>query len=561
MPSLNNVLKPNKLRLSYHPRVCPCCRGDLRYSHQSSGRGIFRLTKWLHVVSQVVYCTNSECEIFKELLHPPEELKLAPPGVRVGNDVWAEIGRLHFGKKMTHSMIRTRLEEEHGFVISEREIENLAELFGALMSGAHLDDAELIKELKKAGRMVLSIDAAKPLKDDDLVWFIRDVLSGNTLAAKTLRSSTATDLRAFLRPVKEFAEQHGIAILGVISDGEKNIRKAIAKELRGIPHQLCQLHFVKNIAKPLQAKDSSLRKMLKNGVKGLRKFEREVAAEAESGGISKKQAEILQNISLTLQSILKDSGKPPFQPAGLKLYARLEELREELQQMKMGPGGQFVTDLLNLLRVLDDTRGQRQWLLLYYEDILQLGKILFEKGQTTAGAKRLMKELETKWRSELAELEKVEKKDQEDKETEELLRGWLDLLASYGPDLYHTFGNPYIPATNNGMEKFIGDLKKLEQVLSNNPRPATRFVKHAPVRALAFARKQLPGETFLASRRPEELRQAKAFLETRRKRASIGYKARRNFKGTVDSLRKLWNEDSGATELQESKKPSGISTP
>lgn len=483
---------------------------------------------------------NWECALFKELLHPPQELVLAPPGVRVGNDVWAEIGRLHFQKKMTFSMIRRQLQEEYGFVISEREIEDLAALFGALMSGAHLKDPELIRELKESGRMVLSIDAAKPLKDDDAVWFLRDVLTGNTLAAGTLRSSTAGDLRAFLRPVKKFAERHGIAIVGAISDAEKNIRRAIAKELPGVPHQLCQLHFVKNIAKPLQAKDSALRKKLKNSVRGLRQLEREVAAEVQAGNLSKQQGEILEKISATIQSVLRDSGKPPFRPAGLKLYARLEELRQALRQMKTNVGGKFVLDLIQLLDVLDDARADQEWLLIYYYDILELGKILFAKGQTTTTAKRLMRELETKWK---AEVEKLSK-DGNDKQAQELLKGWLKLLKSYSPDLYHCFGNPYIPATNNGMEKFIGDLKKLEQFISNNPRPATRFVKHAPTRAFSIGRKQIPGEEFLASRRPEEIRQAKAYLQARRKRASIAYKARRDFTGTVNALQEQWNQAS-----------------
>jgi hypothetical protein len=441
---------------------------------------------------------------------------------------------------MTYAAIRVKLEKEHGFVISVRQIENLADLFGALMSGAHLEDGTLIAEMKASGRMVLSIDAAKPLKDDDAVWFVRDVLSGNTLAAGTLRSSTAGDLRRFLRPVKEFARRHGIAIVGAISDGEKNIRKAIAKELPGVPHQLCQLHFVKNVAKPLQAKDSALRKKLKSRVRGLRQLERDVAAEVRDGNLSKKQGEILQSLSTSIQSVLRDSGKPPFRPAGLRLFARLEELRDALRAVKSGVGSQFIVDLIDLLSVLDDLKAEQEWLFIYYQDVLELGKILFAEAQTTTTAKRLLGELRSKWQAELDELQK----DGDDNQAQQLLKGWLKLLDSYSPDLFHCFANPYIPATNNGMEKFIGDLKKLEQLIANNPRPATRFVKHAPTRALAFERKVLPGEDFLSSRRPEELKQAKAYLEVRKKKASIGYKARRDFAGTVNALLKQLTEDS-----------------
>ena len=88
------------------------------------------------------------------------------------------------------------------------------------------------------------------------------------------------------------------------------------------------------------------------------------------------------------------------------------------------------------------------------------------------------------------------------------------------------------------MEKFIGDIKKLEVFLANNLHPATRFVRHAPTQALTYKRKQLPGEQFLASRRPDEIHRAKAYLQVRRQRASIGYQARRKFSGTVKVKRK-----------------------
>ena len=471
--------------------------------------------------------------------------------MQTGNDAWAEIGWLRFVKKFRYPQIRECLEEEHGFVISERQIENLAVLFGALLSGAHLDDPWLIATLKDSGRMVISIDAAKPLKDDDAVWFVRDALTGNALMAATLRSSTFQDLRLLLRPVKEFAKKHGIPIVGAISDGEKNIRKAIRKELPGVPHQLCQIHFVKNIAEPLEAKDSALRRKLKDRIHGLREIERNVEADVKAGKLSSKQGAILQRLYGTIQSVLKDSGKPPFRPAGLKLYARLEELREALREMSAGKNDGSLVALLELLTVLDDLKSDEEWLRLYYPDILELGRILFADGQTSSKAKKLLGKLTEKWKTELADLQE----DKDEPETEELLKGWLKQAASYAPGLFHCYANPYLPGTNNDMEKFIGDLKKLEQFLANNSRPASRFVKNAPIHAIVFNRKQLPGLEFINSRRREDIKRAKAYLETRRKRASIAYRARRDFSGTVKSIREQWEAASGDTLQQETENP------
>jgi hypothetical protein len=483
-----------------------------------------------------MYCENWRCSLHKLPLHPPEELRRALPGMQVGTDAWAEIARLRFTKKMKRGEIKQDLADEHGFVISERHIENLADLFGALLSGAHLKDPWLIETLKASGRLVISIDAAKPLKDDDPVWFVRDALTGNALAAATLRSSTAEDLRALMRPVKEFAKLHGIPIVGAISDGERNIRKAIRKELHGVPHQICQIHFVKNLAELVQAEDNALRKGLKERIHGLRQLERDVEADVKRGKLSKKQGEILQSLYGTLQSILKDSGKPPFKPAGLKLYARLEELRAELLEMARGHKSESLEAVLQLLTVLDELKTDQEWIRSYYVDILETGKILFAEGQTSGKAKQALKKLKAKWEDELKQLEDKD----EDPDAQEVLREWIRLTTSYFPGLFHCYANPYIPATNNGMEKFIGDLKKLEQFIANNPRPAKRFVKNAPLLAFVFKRQNLPSEEFLRSRRAEDINKAKAYLETRRKRASIAYQARRDFTGTIKSLREQW---------------------
>src|SRR5258708_36714701 len=40
-----------------------------------------------------------------------------------------------------------------------------------------------------------------------------------------------------------------IPIVGVITDGQHSIRKAVARALPGVPHQLCHFHYLREAAK------------------------------------------------------------------------------------------------------------------------------------------------------------------------------------------------------------------------------------------------------------------------------------------------------------------------
>jgi hypothetical protein len=274
-------------------------------------------------------------------VHPVEEWVLAPAYERFGSDVIAACGILHYAEKLGRDSIVARLWKEHQLKIAPRTANRLFDIYGALVSGAHLKDPELIRQLQQQRVAVLSLDGAEPIKGREPVWFVREVTSGLVLAAKTMVSCTAADLVELLQPVKDFAGEHGIRIVGVVSDAEENIRAAVKKALPGTPHQLCQIHYVKNVAKPLKAVDGKLRKDAKKEVRGVRPIERAIrAASAPGGDLSSADAETLLDVCGAIRSILKDNGQPPFEPPGLKLVEKLSELQKALTEMvreKRGP--------------------------------------------------------------------------------------------------------------------------------------------------------------------------------------------------------------------------------
>jgi hypothetical protein len=86
-----------------------------------------------------------------------------------------------------------------------------------------------------AGRVVLAIDGLQPEVGHEVLWVIRDCLSGTVVLARALLSSTAADLTPLLC---QAAESVGVPVTGVVSDGQRSIRIAVAKALPGVPHQL-----------------------------------------------------------------------------------------------------------------------------------------------------------------------------------------------------------------------------------------------------------------------------------------------------------------------------------
>ena len=55
--------------------------------------------------------------------------------------------------------------------------------------------------------------------------------------------------------LEEVANTLAVPIKGVISDGQHAIRIAVASALPGVPHQLCQFHYLREAAKEVYEAD------------------------------------------------------------------------------------------------------------------------------------------------------------------------------------------------------------------------------------------------------------------------------------------------------------------
>jgi len=314
-PSLTQDLSP--LRTD-----CPHC-GRLTWADYTSRRTVATLAGLTRLNLTVRRCHNPDCHAHLRPLRPEAEGRLALPRHEFGLDVVALAGALRYREHKSvpeiHQALRGR-----GLAVSQRTVTNLIDRYDELLAVALADDARLKRLLAEQGRVVLAIDGLQPDVGHEVLWVIRDCICGEILLAKSLLSARQQDLAALLGEVKARLDEIRVPVAGIVSDGQHSIRKAVAKALPGVPHQLCQFHYLREAAKPIYESDRNAKKRLKKEVRGVRKIER--AAE----GRDDPEAEVILGYCSAVRSAITDDGRPPLQASGLKLRERLTAVSASL---------------------------------------------------------------------------------------------------------------------------------------------------------------------------------------------------------------------------------------
>jgi hypothetical protein len=268
-------------------------------------------------------CRTPSCSHYHRAYRPEEEGALALPHSEFGLDVIALVGQLRYRDHRSVPEIHQQL-GRRGVVLGERTVTNLIERYEELVALRLTDQHGLRDRLTREGGVVLALDGMQPDVGHEVLWVIRDCLTGEPLLARSLLSGTEADLAALLREAKEALP---VPILGVVSDGQQSIGKAVAAALPGIPHQLCQFHYLREAARPIYEADRHAKKELKKVVRGVRPLER--AVEGRAG----PEAAATRGYCLAVRSALTDDGRPPLCASGLKLRDRLEAIDASLGRL------------------------------------------------------------------------------------------------------------------------------------------------------------------------------------------------------------------------------------
>ncbi len=298
MPRWNvRPLPAQTTELTNHIQTCTSCQGPT-WAAAKASRSVTTLNGIVRLRLQIRSCRNPECSRHKVCFRPEQEGQFALTQQEFGLDVIALVG-------------------------------NLLDRYDELLALSCSDTDRLKRITAVAGRVILAIDGLQPDVGHEVLWVIRDVLSGEVLLARSLLSSCQADLAKLLCEVKAALD---VPIAGIVSDGQTSIRKAVKQALDKVPHQLCHFHYLREAAKPIYEADRHAKVQLKKKVRGIRPIERSVEERDDL------EAETVRGYCAAIRSALTDDGRPPLEASGLKLADRLTKVAESLDRVDVKRG-------------------------------------------------------------------------------------------------------------------------------------------------------------------------------------------------------------------------------
>jgi hypothetical protein len=314
-PAVTEHLKPLA-------RDCPACGHRLRADYRNY-RTVATLGGPVGLTLDVRRCHHPGCPRRRQPYRPEAEGRYALPQHEFGLDVIALVGTLRYREHRSVPEIHQHL-VGRGLAIAERSVTNLLDRYDELLAVTLTDDRRLQGLLAGQGRVILAIDGLQPDVGHEVLWVLRDCLSGEVLLARSLLSGRQKDLAKLIEEVRDGLK---VPIAGVVSDGQHPIRNAVTKTLPGVPHQLCQFHYLREAARPLYEANRHAKKELKKRARGVRPIERALE------GRTDPEAEAVRGYCDAVRSALTDDGRPPLEASGLKLHERLSAVTASLDRV------------------------------------------------------------------------------------------------------------------------------------------------------------------------------------------------------------------------------------
>jgi hypothetical protein len=306
---------------------------------------------------------------------------------------------------------------------------------------------------------------------------LRDCLSGEILLARSLLSSTAKDLAGLIDQVQKALP---VPITGAVSDGQDSIRKAVARALPGVPHQLCHFHSLREAAKPIYEADRHAKKELKKRVRGIRPIERQAEKALETAE-DDEEAEVVRGYCAAVRAALTDDGRPPLVASGLKLHQRLGAIASRLDRVAALagelPGGLKRRRPL-LRRGLEETAASWPAVREAYQWVHRAARVLKNEDRLPGKTvRRRLVQVLVRMRRAAATTEEPS--------VRAGLKQFLRVTKSYWPGLFPCSESADLPRTNNDLEHTFGSHRYHERRARGRRRASPGLVVMGSARVIS----------------------------------------------------------------------------
>ena len=460
-------------------RHCPECQ-QLLWADYSNCRTVTTLDAVTRLTLHIRRCPNPDCPRYHRPDRPEAEPPFALPHHEFGLAVVARVGRLRHAEHRSVPALHQAL-TGRGVAVAPRTVTNLLDRYDELKALSTADPKRRRPSLRAQRRVVLAIDGLQAAVGHEVLWVLRDCLSGDILLAKSLLWAKAKDLSALLREVRDALP---VPSTGVVSDGQESIRNAVAQTLPGVPHQWCHFHCLREAATPIAEADRHAKKELKKRVRGVRPSERATEDEDDAA------AAIVRGYCQAVRSALTDEGLPPLAASGLKVQQRLEQLAARLDRAQAKartlPGG--LANLRPLLRQgLPASAALWPELRVSYRWVKQVSRLLAHKAKRTAAAVR-------RRRSQILSRMRQAAANAQSPSWREPLRHFVKVSKSYWPGLFACSSAQALPRTHNDLEHLLGRHRYQERRARGRQRASPGLVVSGSVRVIASAATRLKPE-------------------------------------------------------------------
>jgi len=538
--------------------ICPRCQKPLVDLPYINGRKTIQtMTEMLTIAYRPKHCTNPECS--EHTAWPAATWQhLAPKGGTYGYDVIAQLGWERQKGRTRFAEVLTRLTS--AVQISESQVRYLYHFHYLPLLACHERQhlADLATWAQTTG-LILGLDGLMPEGGEPQLWVVRELHHGWTLRCGWLARQDRTTFAEFLQPIADL----GVPVVATLSDKQTGLLPALPQVFPHAQHSFCQVHYLKNAARPIAEADEqmkiTLRKTVraeigelispktpaKTGVLTITGMlpspvvteplgaESEITTSAPT--VATPRETIVQDLLDRVRYLLTLKARPPFRLAGIEMVEQLQHVVQCLHQvLRHQPEPRLHQLRAGLQHALKTVHAD-------YRDLRQAADWLHQIAETldpAANPARTGPEVQTEWQ---AVLETI----QTESKTQPRLTPYAETIrtvsASYAPGLFHTYDLADLPRTNNARESEFRDLQR-RLLSTTGQRGATKRWVHR-----SGAWELIPGPSTLcettralAQVAPHEFQQEQQRVRTHRRRFRMHTRSIKQADAQLKDLVRRW---------------------